>query len=203
MGALLMFPTPCRDYTDDFSEWKQQTFASLSSEMKLLISSCEDDWNNKWNENKGSDLMFINHANRVLPYVWLGSADSAEDKDFLKKNKISVILNMAIECDYRAVKAGITAIRIGIEDAKMPNVGVFNKAAEIIQDAVSNKENILVHCAAGVSRSATAVISYMMLYQKIGWEESLEILRQHRPYVNPHPLLTRSCIRDFRDKFIP
>jgi len=203
MGVMLQFPTVYRDLTSQFLEWKQQTFRSLTPEMKQVILTHETDFNDKTEENRHMPIEIFNAADRVHTNIWIGSADCAEDKAFLGSNGINVILNMAAECTYSNAYRHVRVVRIGIDDAKLTNVGIFEKAADVIKDAVRNEENILVHCAAGVSRSATAVIAYLMLYKGLGWHEALEVLRESRPCVSPHPLLCRALIRDFGDRFIP
>jgi predicted protein tyrosine phosphatase len=201
MGALLAFPPVLHDYTDDFVEWEQLPFRALSERMKSVVRRCEEEHEEKWQENMGILWESVNLADRVHPRIWIGSADAAESEDFIEKNQIDVILNMSLECTYNSAPS-CRVVRIGIADAKLTNVGVFAKAAEVIANAVRNDENILVHCAAGVSRSCTAVVAHLMLYKGLGWDEALFEIREHRPCVNPHPLLQRSLMRDFGDEFI-
>jgi len=202
MGALLAFPPVVRDYTNEFSEWRQQTFKALSDRMKQVVRRCEAEHEEKWQENMSVLWESVSIADRVHPRIWIGSADAAENPTFLDEERIDVVLNMAVECTYGRSVPNCRVVRIGISDAKLANVGVFQKAADVIAEAVRNDENILVHCAAGVSRSCTAVIAYFMLHKGLGWEESLFEIREHRPCVNPHPLLQRTLIRDFDDRFI-
>ena len=203
MGALLMFPSQYRDYTDEFTEWRQQTFRTLPDGMRSVICYHEDDWNDKWQENIVASPGIFNKADRVHPNIWLGSASCAEDNKFLDRENIAVILNMAVECKYLRSVPTARVVRIGIEDGKLTNVGVFEKAAEEIHRAVTSGSQILVHCAAGVSRSATAVAAYMMLYEDLGWAQALVEIRKSRPCINPHPLLLRALIRDFGSRFLP
>jgi len=44
----------------------------------------------------------------------------------------------------------------------------------------------LVHCAAGVSRSASFMIAFLMKDQGIGYEESRKIVKSKRNIVNPN-----------------
>jgi len=57
------------------------------------------------------------------------------------------------------------------------------------------KGNVLVHCFAGVSRSSTIVISYLM--KKLNWSyrEALEHVRKQRWVVNPNPGFVRQLKR--------
>jgi len=203
MGVMLQFPAVYRDLTDQYQDWKQQTFRSLPPEMKQVITSHEADFSHRHEENQTMPVEVFTDANQVHPNIWIGSADCAEDRVFLGTNNIDVILNMAAECTYKSPSRKVRVVRIGIDDGKLTNVGVFEKAADVIKESVRAEENVFVHCAAGISRSCAAVISYLMLHKGLGWIESLEVIRESRPWVNPHPLLCRAIIRDFGDRFIP
>ena len=50
-------------------------------------------------------------------------------------------------------------------------------ALAFIESAVEREEAILVHCVAGVSRSATVVIAYVMARDKIKRDEAMEKVR--------------------------
>ncbi|TFH41203.1 MAG: dual specificity protein phosphatase family protein [Lysobacterales bacterium] len=202
MGAILAFPSRFRDYTDSFTEWKQQTFSSLSVLMRQVITVHERSWTAKLAENLSMSMIVMDVPDQVHPGVWIGSYSSAADDAFLGK-EIDVVLNMAIECDYALSVPKIQLVKIGIEDGRLTNTGVFGKAAEVIHQARSAGKTVLVHCAAGVSRSSTAVLAYLMLYENMGWVQALEHVQKSRPCVNPHPLLVRSLIRDLGSDFIP
>lgn len=200
MRPLLLFPSVFRDYTDSLSEWRQQTFRSLPASFKQIIRVYEDTWSDKARDNAGRP--HPGKADQVYPGIWIGSYMSATDGT-MQENEINVVLNMAIECEYKASAPMTQLIRIGIEDGKLANVGIFDKAAEVIHAARSGGRSILVHCAAGVSRSSTAVLAYLMVYEGIGWSAALEIIKKSRPSANPHPLLLRSLMRDFGESFLP
>jgi protein-tyrosine phosphatase len=44
-----------------------------------------------------------------------------------------------------------------------------------------------VHCAAGVSRSATIVIAYLIMKKNMTCEEALKFARSKRPIIDPNP----------------
>jgi protein-tyrosine phosphatase len=50
----------------------------------------------------------------------------------------------------------------------------FKECIEFINKAVRRKENILIHCRAGMSRSASIVISYLMIVHYMKYEEALK-----------------------------
>lgn len=46
---------------------------------------------------------------------------------------------------------------------------------------------ILVHCMAGVSRSASIVLAYLVKYQSLTLREAYVVLRKARPIASPNP----------------
>jgi len=204
MGAVLAFPSVCRDYTDNFSEWKQQHFRSLPDRMKSVMRRHERAWDKKLKQNMDTPLIeIVERSDEVHPGIYIGSYSAVLDEN-LEKYGIDVVVNMAIECDYKLHPQNICVqmVKVGIEDGRITNCGVFEKAAAVIADARREGKVVLVHCAAGVSRSATAVMTYLMLYEDYGWADALCYVQESRPCANPHPLLVRSLIRDLGSRFI-
>ena len=202
MGAVLAFPPVYRNYTNEFDDWKRPNASALSDQMKTVIARHEKSWEKKLKENMDTPLiMIVERSDEVHPGLFIGSYSSVLDEN-LEKHDIDVVLNMARECDYMLHRPGTQLIKIGIEDGCLSNCGFFEKAADVIADARRNGSRVLVHCAAGVSRSSTAVMAYLMIHEDYGWADALEYLREGRPCVNPHPLLVRSLIRDLGGKFV-
>ena len=52
---------------------------------------------------------------------------------------------------------------------------------------IKGDDKILVHCAAGASRSATVVIAYIMWIKKMPFKEALEFVHKKRQIVRPNP----------------
>lgn len=59
-------------------------------------------------------------------------------------------------------------------------------AMRFIRQGLARGEKILIHCQAGVSRSATIVLLYLMLYRHLSLNEAMAMLRRVRPIVNPN-----------------
>ncbi|MCP9257580.1 hypothetical protein DINM_000740 [Dirofilaria immitis] len=64
----------------------------------------------------------------------------------------------------------------------------FDKCHEFMEEAVQSGGNVLVHCNAGVSRSATIVLSYIMRYNKMTLREALEHVNAIRKGVKSYLL---------------
>ena len=59
----------------------------------------------------------------------------------------------------------------------------FQEAYDFISTA---KDNVLVHCHAGISRSATIVLSYLMRHKSITFAEASEFLATKRKCIRPN-----------------
>ena len=53
-------------------------------------------------------------------------------------------------------------------------------------DQFIDKNNILVHCQAGISRSASIVISYVMKLKKMEFQDALKFVRSKRYQIAPN-----------------
>lgn len=66
----------------------------------------------------------------------------------------------------------------------LPNV--ITAAVATLEEHVQRGEVVLVHCMAGVSRSATVVIAWLMKQREISFTQALEEVKRARPLVRPN-----------------
>lgn len=62
----------------------------------------------------------------------------------------------------------------------------FDDAAELLREWVTGNRRVLVHCFAGVSRSVTAVVWFLVRYESMSWDEAMELIRRARTQANPN-----------------
>ncbi|CAG2105501.1 unnamed protein product [Medioppia subpectinata] len=62
----------------------------------------------------------------------------------------------------------------------------FVDAYDIIGTYTRAKTGVLVHCAAGISRSATIVISYLMRELRMTFAQTMTLVRTGRPIISPN-----------------
>ena len=61
----------------------------------------------------------------------------------------------------------------------------FDKMLEFINKNLKTT-NVLVHCFAGVSRSATTVIAYLMKFHNMSFSKAFDLCRIKRRIINPN-----------------
>lgn len=137
---------------------------------------------------------------KINDRIFIGGEFAAADLKVIHDNNISHIINMAID-GIAYDHTGIKIMNIHIWDGGLAPNGALESAANLLNDILkSESDNILVHCAAGISRSTTVVLSYLILHTGMSFYDALRFIEASRPCVAPHPLLVRSMFRDFGNK---
>eukprot|EP00066_Takifugu_rubripes_P002158 XP_003963887.2 PREDICTED: dual specificity protein phosphatase 19-like isoform X2 [Takifugu rubripes] len=119
-------------------------------------------------EDKSLDLQ----VGVVRPFLLLASQDAAHDIDTLQRYKVSHILNVAY---------GVTNLYPDLFVYKtlqildLPDTDITSHLAEcssFIDEARKQEGVVLVHCNAGVSRSSSVVIGYLMQREELSFEDA-------------------------------
>lgn len=136
-----------------------------------------------WDYNSIDDIML---PDEILPGLYLGSWVGAVNKHLLRHLGVTHILTVASQLTPAFVDR-FTYKHVEIDDLHTENVMEhFESCIEFIDQARQAQSNVLVHCRAGVSRSASVVIAYVMQAEKMGWEAALNYVRERRPVVCPN-----------------
>lgn len=138
--------------------------------------------------------------NEIIPGLWLGSSEASANAPLLKSHNITYLLT--VSPSYTTVKKDVVSTfpdstpfhdgtfwRLVIPVYDMPTYNLLDHFAisfTFIHAALQIGGGVLVHCAAGASRSATILASYLMRAYKLGALEALNRVREKRPIVRPN-----------------
>lgn len=101
-------------------------------------------------------------VDEILPHLYLGDIETAQDESILQKLDIKHIINLSNTENYQKWP-GITYLDINVDDSRNVDLSTFFPICnKLIDRERNNRENILVHCVSGVSRSVTIILSYLM-----------------------------------------
>lgn len=72
-------------------------------------------------------------------------------------------------------------------DAPQQNIiQYFDETFDFIHHVLEGEGRVLVHCVAGVSRSATIITAYLMRLKGLRYKAALAMLKRVRPFVTPN-----------------
>ncbi|XP_009989197.1 PREDICTED: dual specificity protein phosphatase 22 [Tauraco erythrolophus] len=122
---------------------------------------------------------------QILPGLFIGNFKDARDVEQLSKNNITHILS--IHDSARPMLEGVKYLCIPAADSPSQNLARhFRESIKFIHECRLTGEGCLVHCLAGVSRSVTLVVAYIMTITDFGWEDALSVVRAARSCANPN-----------------
>lgn len=126
-------------------------------------------------------------ASQVLPFLYLGNERDAKDLARLKRLNIGYVLNVTAHVPQYFDALGIRYKRIPASDSAQQNLKqYFEEAIEYIDDARQNGSKVLIHCHAGVSRSATVTIAYLLKHTRMAMADAYKFVKGKRFIISPN-----------------
>lgn len=138
-------------------------------------------------KNNGGVIAFINNITRdpdhIIDNIYIGNGYNACNYETLKKYNFKNILNVTKEFDNYF--EDINYKKIKIMDWKTASMKpYFEEIIKFLNEKSKEKGNILVHCYMGSSRSATAVILYLITNHKISLNDAIDYAKSKRNIIN-------------------
>mmetsp|Transcript_63621 Transcript_63621/g.125884 ORF Transcript_63621/g.125884 Transcript_63621/m.125884 type:complete len:334 (+) Transcript_63621:95-1096(+) len=131
----------------------------------------------------------LNDCAQIIPNLYLGGVDAVTDSQHVSSQGIKAICCCLREMEYPSCEfcQDVEYYRVDVEDmGREPIELYFPVATEFIHSWISREQPVIVHCRAGVSRSASVVIAYLMIYQGYSLHEAFFVVRSHRSVATPN-----------------
>ncbi|EDV97590.1 GH16949 [Drosophila grimshawi] len=124
----------------------------------------------------------------IIPGLFLGNASHSCDSNALQKYNIKYVLNVTPDLPNEFEKSGIIKyLQIPITDHLSQDLAMhFPAAIHFIEEARSANSAVLVHCLAGVSRSVTVTLAYLMQTRALSLNDAFMLVRDRKPDVSPN-----------------
>jgi len=127
----------------------------------------------------------VDNANQIIPRLWLGNFNSSQDANFLKQNRITVVVNCTKDLPFLKLP-GVFKYRVPVHDNLemveiLSMIGWIEKVLPLIDQHYQKGRTILIHCAAGMQRSAIITLSYLYKYHTHNAGEALYAIKSRRP----------------------
>ena len=125
---------------------------------------------------------------QILPHLYLGCRKVASCLPGLRQSNVTHILNVtsSIPNQFEDLE-GFVYKQIAVEDKlDVDMMQHLSGAFQFIEEARERGHKVLVHCHAGMSRSVTIILAYLMKYYNHTLESSLEYVKQRKPDISPN-----------------
>lgn len=121
----------------------------------------------------------------IVPHLFISSYEVAQNKELLVDSGITHVVNASglgnphIDCfEYMS---------IAIDDDESTDISKhFPKCCRFICDALVRKGKVLVNCYAGISRSCTLLVAFLIRKRKMSLRNAMELVISKRPQVDPN-----------------
>ncbi|KAK2174916.1 hypothetical protein NP493_767g01000 [Ridgeia piscesae] len=127
----------------------------------------------------------LSQITQISDALFLGSAPSVTAQK-VHQAGITCILNLTIEIPNKRF-AAVECVKITVDDSPDVNLKAhFDYCLAKIDEVQQRGGKTLVHCIAGVSRSATICIAYMMKHHGMTLRQAYQHVKQKRPIIRPN-----------------
>ncbi|KAJ7989976.1 hypothetical protein DPEC_G00310070 [Dallia pectoralis] len=122
----------------------------------------------------------------ILPHLYLG-AETDVTQECLVPRGISYVLSVSRCSPQPSFLPGSRYLRIPIDDSLRDDLlSHIPEALRFIDGAMSSGGSVLVHCAAGISRSPAVAVAYIMYSLQMDLDHAYEFVKERRPSISPN-----------------
>ncbi|XP_041131993.1 dual specificity protein phosphatase 8-like isoform X2 [Polyodon spathula] len=123
----------------------------------------------------------------ILPHLYLGSQKDVLNKDLMAQNGITFVLNASNSCPKPDFISESHFMRIPVNDNYCEKLLPWlDKTNGFIDKAKVSNCRVIVHCLAGISRSATIAIAYIMKTMGLSSDDAYRFVKDRRPSISPN-----------------
>lgn len=170
--------------------------------------------------------MSRNNADEIIPRLWLGNVRASQDEDFIRRENIDVIFNCTKDLPFLDQKGRYSSTtkdlpfmfnipkqyRVPVDDnlqeEEIRNMELWSpEIAHKLLTMYNKGHTILVHCYAGMQRSAACVAMLLIALKHMKAQDAMNYIRSRRPVAfQPRANFGRAIAffeRDFFTRILP
>uniref|UniRef100_A0A4W3IIC6 Dual specificity phosphatase 16 n=1 Tax=Callorhinchus milii TaxID=7868 RepID=A0A4W3IIC6_CALMI len=124
---------------------------------------------------------------RILPHLYLGCQRDVLNQELMQQIDIGYVLNASNTCPKPDFIPESRFLRVPVNDSFCEKILPWlDNSVEFIEKAKASNGRVLVHCLAGISRSATIAIAYIMKRMDMSLDEAYRFVKEKRPTISPN-----------------
>jgi len=117
--------------------------------------------------------------NKIADFLYLGNIDSLKDQD-----KFYLIVNCTKHIPPATKCKEVIVIPVNDHSSECNNMIRFMKEARVLErihQCRANSQPVLIHCHAGIQRSAAVLACYLIHYYKMSVKDAMKYIQKRRP----------------------
>uniref|UniRef100_A0A4W5LUQ6 Dual specificity phosphatase 14 n=1 Tax=Hucho hucho TaxID=62062 RepID=A0A4W5LUQ6_9TELE len=131
---------------------------------------------------------------QITPNLFLSRGNVASNRSLLLSKGITCVVNATIELP-NFNWPHVEYVKVPLADMPHSPLSLyFDSIADKIHSVGRKRGAVLVHCAAGVSRSASLCLAYLMKYHRVSLAEAHAWVKSRRPVIRPNGGFWRQLI---------
>lgn len=174
--------------SDDVGEWAQpqtpgakQRGCGGREDLKVDISLLRSDGHTK------RISFFDKECSKVADHVYLSGDAVAKNREILRKNGITHVLNCVGFVCPEYFKSDLIYKTLWLQDNPSEDItSILYDVFDYFEDVREQNGRVLVHCCQGVSRSTSLVIAYLMWRKGQSFEDAFDFVKAARGIANPN-----------------
>lgn len=174
------------------SRWREDNDSGMCDNCALHMFEMEQGFCSSFEPDS---FAYIEEPDAIVPdQIFLGSLSSTANIIMLQALGITNILTCAafvplfhFREDSSDGSGGIRYLRLPLYDSLDEDIlRYLPTACQFIDDCLARGEKVLIHCQAGVSRSASVCIAWLMLRRGLSYQQAYMAVKSRRSCVNPN-----------------
>ena len=131
---------------------------------------------------------YENECTKVEEFMYVGGIRVAQNIQLLKAVGITHVINCSAITTENFFPETFSYKSLYMNDSPGEDLACHIYSVVAVIDEVRRRgQKVLVHCTQGVSRSCSFCIAYLMLLEKISYDDGFQRLKARRGICNPNP----------------
>jgi protein-tyrosine phosphatase len=138
-------------------------------------------------EQQSTTPATLRHPTKILNFLYLGSEEDALCYETMKALNITNVINVSISCMKPSFISDAHFLRISVNDGYAAKIlPFFDIAFKFIEKCRKSNSKVLIHCLAGISRSPTLAIAYLMKHSNLKLDDAYKFVKDRRTTISPN-----------------
>jgi len=148
-------------------------------------------------------MVSMNNADLILPGLWLGNKAASIDEKFLRDNNINSVFNCTKDLPFSSFPKRKYRVPVddNLENQEIRNMELWSYEIVYKLTKELKQGNVLVHCYAGMQRSAAVVAMYLIANYNMKKDNAISFIKRQRPIAFRPFTNFEKAIQGFQDSY--